>query len=135
MFEKTVALDRGAAEAWFNLGALVEGNGDLAAGRAAFAKAAAARPDYTAAHFRLGRIAANQRRYEEAIEHFRLSVATPSPEQPTYSYALGATYARAGRRAEAGEWLVKARTAALGAGQTALVASIEKDMKTLGITP
>ena len=57
-------------------------------------------PTIGLAHFHMGRILANQEKYDDAIQHF-LKTLTPEDENtPRYLYALGATYARAGDIAE-----------------------------------
>ena len=57
----------------------------------------------------------------------------PEDSQTTvYLYALAATYARAGDRESALRYFQKARAAAIARGQSQLLASIDRDLKTLG---
>jgi len=127
-FEKAIAADPGHAEAHHNLGAVLQESGQLAAAQRQFEKAVAIRPDYRLAYFQLGRLYANQRRYPQAIAAFERAAAAEDDATATYLYALGATYARAGRSADARSTLLRARDFAARRGQTALAESIERDL-------
>ena len=96
-----------------------------------FEEAVENRPNYRVAHFHMGRIRANQGKYDEAIQHF-LKTLTPEDENtPRYLYALAATYARAGDIAEALKYARTARAQAAARGQAELLASIDKDLQVL----
>jgi superkiller protein 3 len=127
-FEKAIAADPGYAEAHHNLGAVFQETGRLAAAQRAFEKAVAIRPDYRLAHFQLGRLYANQHRYPAAIAAFERACTGEDEATGTYLYALGATYARAGRRADAVSTLERALDFSTRRGQPALAQSIERDL-------
>ncbi len=89
------------------------------------------KPNYRLAHFNLGRILVRQGKIPEAIEHF-LQTLTPEDEStPGYTYGLGAAYARAGDHKNALRYIREARQKAAALGQTELLASIERDLRTL----
>jgi tetratricopeptide (TPR) repeat protein len=125
------------ADAHNNLGGLLEMQRRLDSALQEFEKAIAERPNYRLAHFHLGRVLVNQGKYDEAIQHFLKTLAPEDESTPTYLYALGATYARAGDRASALLYIRKAREKAAARGQTRLLASIDQDLRTLeqGDTP
>jgi hypothetical protein len=50
-------------------------------------------------------------------------------ETPTYLYALGAAYGRAGNSANALHYLEQAKELAVARGQNALASEIEKDLE------
>jgi predicted Zn-dependent protease len=89
-------------------------------------------PGHRLAHFHLGRLLANQRRYPEAIEHLKQTLLPEDANTPGYLYALGAVYGRSGNRARSVDLMTRAREKAAALGQSRLVASIEKDLTTLG---
>jgi tetratricopeptide (TPR) repeat protein len=131
-FEKALAIDPGYSEAHNNLGALLEEERDLGGAAEHFRKAIESQPSFALAHFHLGRIYANRGQYSEAIQEFQQAVDQPAGESaPTYLYALGAAQARAGHAAAAGKSLTEARQKALSLGQSALAASIDRDLQRL----
>ncbi len=89
------------------------------------------RPNYRLAHFHIGRILANQEKYDEAISHFMKTLVPADEETPRYLYALGATYARAGDISSALRYARAAREEAASRGQTQLLTSIERDLREL----
>jgi superkiller protein 3 len=131
-FQHTTKLDPKNADAWNNLGSAVERTGAFEAAAESYRRAISARPEFPLAHFHLGRIYANERRYGEAISEFEKSLEPQGEQTAAYMYALAATHARAGHRQQSLKLFAKARDAAAGHGQTELVASIERDMRTLG---
>jgi tetratricopeptide (TPR) repeat protein len=131
-FEKALAIDPGYAEAHNNLGALFEEEGNLAGAAVHFRKAIQTRPSFALAHFHLGRIYVNQNRYPDAIAEFQRAVEGASVESaPTYLYALGAAQARSGSPESARKNLATAREKAQSLGQSALAASIDRDLARL----
>jgi tetratricopeptide (TPR) repeat protein len=129
-FARALAIDPGHAEAHNNLGTMLEEDGKLDSAAEHFRRATELQPSFALARFHLGRIYANQRRYSEAIEQFKRAVESAEGEsKPTYLYALGATQARAGDAASAAVNLTTARERALSLGQTALAASISRDLE------
>jgi len=130
-FRKALDINPDYAEAHNNLGAIYEQQGRLDDAAKEFRQAIGERPDYPAARFHLGRILVNGRRYDEAIRQF-LRALSPEDDQTTvYLYALAATYARAGDRAQALAYFQKAHDAAVAHGQSQMLASIDRDLKTL----
>jgi tetratricopeptide (TPR) repeat protein len=119
------------AEAHHNLGVSLELRGQLAEASGEYRKALETHPDYRLARFHLARILVNQRKFEDAIQHF-LKILSPQDEStPTYLYALAATYARAGDRANALTYYRQAQHDATTQGQTQLLKSIERDLRLL----
>jgi tetratricopeptide (TPR) repeat protein len=131
-FEKTTELDPRNADAWNNLGSVVERTGALERAAEFYRRAISNRPEFRLGHFHLARVYANQGRYSDAIREFEQSLGSDDDQTPTYLYALAATHARAGHRQQSLQLLRKARDQAAGRGQTALVASIDRDMQRLG---
>jgi tetratricopeptide (TPR) repeat protein len=131
-FAHALAIDPGRADAHNNLGTMLEEDGKLDSAAEHFRRATELQPSFALARFHLGRIYANHRRYSEAIEQFKRAVESAEGEsKPTYLYALGATQARAGDAASAAVNLTTGRERALSLGQTALAASISRDLERL----
>ena len=130
-FLHALAINPNHAQAHNNLGALLAEQGKLAEAAAEFEKAIAIDPNLRLARFHLGRIYANQRRWPQAIEQFQRAVEVDDEATPTYLYALGATEARAGQAAAARATLSGAHAKAVARGQSALAASIERDLEKL----
>ena len=80
---------------------------------------------------RTTRILVNQGNYQGGIEEFEKILSPADEKTPSYLYALGATYGRAGDRQKASRYLQQAREAALAHGQTSLVSSIDRDLRAL----
>ena len=133
-FKEALKLDSCFADAWNNLAAAVERSGDLGAAAGYYARAIALRPDARASHFGLGRIYVNQGRYTEAISEFGKTIQPDDENTPGYLYALAAAHARAGHRKESMALLASAREKAAGRGQSAVVASIDHDLRSFGVT-
>ena len=119
------------AEAHNNLGAIYEQLGRLADAQEEFRAAISGRPDYPIARFHLARILVNEQKYDEAIQQLQRALTPEDDKTPAYLYALGATYARAGDRAHALEYLRRAQDAASRYGQAELLASIDRDLRAL----
>lgn len=126
-FERTVKIDMGHADAQANLGALLQEQGRTREAMEKFQTAVNLRPDNRVARFHLGRIYANEQRYNEALAEFSRILTPEDDATPTYLYAMGATYARAGRLTEATATLDRARAKALERGQTTVAATIDRD--------
>jgi tetratricopeptide (TPR) repeat protein len=134
-FERTVRLSPRHAEALHNWGVILEGARKWDRAADLYHRALDAKPSYPLAHFHLGRIYANQNKYALAIQEFEKSLEPPGEATPTYLYALAATNARSGSLARAVELMREARTQASARGQTALVASIDRDLARMGARP
>jgi tetratricopeptide (TPR) repeat protein len=128
-FRKTLAIAPTNDAAHDNLGYLLERQGKLAEAASEYRKAIEANPSSRQAHFKLGRILVNQQQYQEAIEQFRLTLTPLDEDTPSYLYALGAAYGRAGDNPKALAYMKQAKELAIVHGQTALVSEIEKDLE------
>src|SRR2546423_1693711 len=121
----------GYAEAHTNLGAIYEQRGRLSDAEREFRQAIKDRPDYPLARFHLGRILVDRHEYDEAIHQLQRALTPDDDNTPVYLYALGATYARAGDRAHAVEFLQRAHDAASNYRQSELLVSIDRDLRAL----
>ncbi len=130
-FEKVLAINPNHADGHNNLGALREEQGKLDEAGREFQRAIELQPGLRLAHYHLGRIYANRQQWAPAIEEFRRAVEVDDEATPTYLYALGATQARSGDTAGAVTVLGAARKKALARGQSALAASIDRDLAKL----
>lgn len=128
-FRKTLAITPSNDSAHNNLGYLLERQGKLDEAASEYKKAIEANPSSRQAHFKLGRILVNQQHYAEAIEQLQQTLTPVDEDTPTFTYALGAAYGRAGDQAQALHYLEQARELAVANGQTALASAIEKDLK------
>jgi Flp pilus assembly protein TadD len=128
-FRKALALAPSNDAAHNNLGYLLEREGKLEEAAMEYKKAIEANPRSRQAHFKLGRILVNQQHYAEAIEQLQQTLTPVDEETPSYVYALGAAYGRAGDRAQALHYLGQARELAVAQGQTTLASEIEKDLE------
>ncbi|MFN0109199.1 MAG: tetratricopeptide repeat protein, partial [Blastocatellia bacterium] len=134
-FQRSFELNPFNAEAHYNFAAIVEGNGRLDEAAAHFRHAIQNKPDHRLAHFRLGRILVNQDKLAEAIEHLQKTLTPEDDQTPMFTYALGATYSRAGDNSKAIQFLREALKGAAGMKQTQLAASIERDLRQLEKPP
>jgi tetratricopeptide (TPR) repeat protein len=130
-FEHALQINPYYAEVHNNLGSLYEQQGRLEEALRQFEDAVENRPNYRLAHFHIGRILANQKRYEQAVQHFLKTLSPEDESTPRYLYALAATYARAGNLPSALKYARNARDQAASRGQTQLLASIDRDLRTL----
>lgn len=128
---RTLQINPDYAEAHNNLGVIYEQLGRLADAQEEFRAAIRDRPDYPLARFHLGRILVNEQKYDEAIQQLQRALTPADDKTPAYLYALGATYARAGDRAHAVEYLHRAQDAATSYGQSELLVSIDRDLRAL----
>lgn len=131
-FRRALAINPYHPEAHNNLGVTYEQRGWLEDAAAEFREAIANRPDYPLARFHLGRILVNQQKYDEAIRQFQRALEPEDEKTTVYLHALAATYARAGDREHALQYYRRAREAAVAHGQSQLLASIDRDLETLG---
>ena len=128
-FRKALAIAPSYYAAYNNLGNLLERQGKLPEAAAEYRKALEGSPAFRRAHFNLGRLLVNQHQYAEGIEQLLQTVTPVDEETPTYLYALGAAYGRAGDSANALRYLEQAKELAVARGQTALASEIEKDLE------
>jgi tetratricopeptide (TPR) repeat protein len=131
-FRKGLAANSHYAEAHNNLGDLLQREGKLAEAMAEFELAIENRPDFPQAHFNLGRLLVNRGRYKDAIDELLKTLSTQDEEaKPTYFYALGVAYARAGDKDNGIRYLLLARDHAASRHQSTLLNSIDRDLHTL----
>ena len=130
-FTRTLAINPHFAEAHHNLGVLYLQETKLEDAAREFQAALASNPNYRQAHFELGRILVHQRKLDVAITHFQQTLEPEDRDTPRYLYALAATYLRAGNQAEGLQFLQRAKQRATAYGQKELLASIDRDLKTL----
>ncbi|HKW35177.1 MAG TPA: tetratricopeptide repeat protein [Candidatus Acidoferrum sp.] len=128
-FRKALAIAPSNDAAHNNLGYLLERQGKLEEAAIEYKKAIEANPSSRKAHFKLGRILVNQQHYAEAIEQLQQTLTPVDEDTPSYMYALGAAYGRAGDHAQALHYLEQARELAVLHGQNALASEIEKDLE------
>lgn len=119
------------AEAHHNYAVIVESEGRLDEAATHYRKAIENKPGHRSARFHLGRILVNQSKLSEAIEQFLQTLTPEDEDTPRYTYALGATYIRAGNRQKGIQCLREALKRAAALDQTQLANSIERDLKTL----
>jgi tetratricopeptide (TPR) repeat protein len=110
---------------------LIEREGKLDEAAAHYRKAIENKPGYRSAHFHLGRILVNQNKLSEAIEHFQKTLTPEDEDTPRFTYALGATYIRAGDRQKGIHYLREALKRALALNQAQLANSIARDLRLL----
>lgn len=100
--EKAVEAMPGNASVWYNLGQAYSyrpGGQDLDRAAHAFERAVQLAPDHGHAHFELGRVYSRQKRFGEAIQHYR-EATRHEPLQGKYFYQLGRLLMQQGEREE-----------------------------------
>jgi tetratricopeptide (TPR) repeat protein len=130
-FHRSLQINQFSAEAHHNYAAMIEREGRLDEAAEHFRKALENRPGHRLAHFHLGRILVHQGKLAEAIEHFQQTLTAEDEQTPRFTYALGATYVRAGEKQKGIKYLSEAMKRATALGQTQLAASIERDLRQL----
>ncbi len=130
-FLRSLQINQFNADAHHNYAAIIEREGRLDEAAEHFRKALENKPGHRMAHFHLGRILVNQGKLAEAIEHFHQTLSVEDEQTPRFSYALGATYARAGEKQKGIQYLRDALKSATALGQTQLAASVERDLRQL----
>ena len=130
-FRHALQINPHYAEAHNNLAYVLAVQGHLNEALEEFQKAVADRPDFRLARFHIGQIYVSQDRYSEAIQEFQKILTPDDARTPSFLYALGATYARAGDRRNALLYMRKARDEAAARGQAPLLATIKNDLASL----
>ena len=130
-FRKTIDINPFYAGAHNNLGYLLERRGNFSEAETEYRRAIENKPSDRQAHFNLGRILVNHKKYQEGIQELERTLEPEDENTPRYIYALGAAFARAGDRENALRYIRQARDGAAALGQSALLTSIERDLRTL----
>ncbi len=134
-FRKAAEIDPFHAAAHNNIGYLLERQGKLVEAAAEYRTAIDNKPSDRQAHFNLGRVLVNQHAYREAIQEMKKTIEPEDENTPRYTYALGAAFARSGDRQSALRYIRQARDGAVARGQSGLVDSIDRDLRTLETSP
>ena len=134
-FRKATEIDPFHAAAHNNIGYLLERQGKLVEAAAEYRTAIDNKPSDRQAHFNLGRVLVNQHAYREAIQEMKKTIEPEDENTPRYTYALGAAFARSGDRQNALRYIREARDGAVARGQSGLVDTIERDLRTLETSP
>jgi len=130
-FRKTIEINPYYSGAHNNLGYLLDRQGSLAEATVEYRKAVENKPSDRQAHFNLGRLLVNQKKYPEGIQELEKTIEPEDENTPRYVYALGAAFARSGDRQNALHYIRQAREGAAARGQSALLTSIERDLRAL----
>jgi len=130
-FQSCLRLNPYYAEAHHNYATLIEREGKLDEAAGHYRKAIENKSGYRSAHFYLGRILVNQNKLSEAVEQFLQTLTPEDEDTPRFTYALGATYIRAGERQKGIHYLREALKRASALNQAQLANSVERDLKTL----
>ena len=133
-FRKTIEIDPFQAGAHNNLGFLLERQGRLLDAQTEYRRAIENRPNDRQAHFNLGRVLVNLEKYREGIQELEKTIELQDENTPRYIYALGAALARSGDRENGLRYIRRAREGAQTLGQSGLVNSIDRDLRTLEST-
>ena len=134
-FRQALELQPTYAEAHNNYAYLLMAAGKLEDAARHYRTALEERPDYRGAHFNLARILIQEGQLDEAISHLQQTLAPEDDNTPRFTYALAAAHARAGNRPEALKYMHEAREKATAWGQSALLASIDRDLTALEQAP
>jgi tetratricopeptide (TPR) repeat protein len=127
-FKESLARNPFNADAHYNYGAIIEREEKIDEAAAHFQQAIANNPEHRLSRFHWARILVMQNQLNEAIAQLLLTIKVEDDDTPRFTYALGATYARAGDKAKAIQYLKAARELALKRRQTDLAATIERDL-------
>jgi protein O-GlcNAc transferase len=113
--ERAIKLKPDFASAHYNLGIVHAGLGDPNAAAASYLRAIAIEPRHAGAHLNLANLLGEAKQYEDAVKHYRLSLA--ARPQPTSWINLGNTLKEQGYWRESGQ--AYAQALKLGAGDGA----------------
>jgi len=90
-FQAELAVDRGNANALFELGQIVYRRGNEETAEAFFSKSVERRPSFSDAHMALAKISSDHNRNAEAIEHLQTALKS-APNNQTAHYRLAQLY-------------------------------------------
>jgi tetratricopeptide (TPR) repeat protein len=131
LFQLAIDANPNFAEARLNYGATLEAEQRYDEALEQYRSAVDAKPNLRQARFQLARMLIYKQRLPEAIEQLQQTLLPEDGETPRFTYALAATYARAGDNANAVKFARIARDKAAAMKQTELLAQIERDLKVL----
>ena len=120
------------AQAYNNLGQILERQRQLDAATDAYRHAADSQPTFRLARFNLGRMLIARGQTDEAIAELGKLTEPRDAEAPRYLFALATAHVRAGHKDEGITWATEARRLALQYGQEELAAAIARDLASLG---
>ncbi len=130
-YGKALALNPLHAGAHNNLGQIRERDRRFEDAATEYRRALDSQPTLRIARFNLGRMLLAQNQTDAAIAQLETLKEPRDAEAPRYLFGLAAAHVRAGHRAEGLALAEDARQLALQFGQTALAASIERDIASL----
>lgn len=130
-FRHAIEANPNFAEAHLNYGATLEAQQQYDEAMTHYRLAVESKPNLRQAHFQLARMLIFKQRLPEAIEQLQQTLSPEDAETPRFTYALAATYARAGDKPNAVKFARIARDKAAALKQTELLAQIERDLKVL----
>lgn len=130
-FRQAVEANPNFAEARLNYGATLEAEQRYDEVLQQYRLAVEAKPNLRQARFQLARMLIYKQRLPEAIEQLQQTLLPEDAETPRFTYALAATYARAGDKTNAVKFARIARDKAAALKQMELLAQIEQDLKVL----
>ena len=130
-YRKATAVNPLHAWARNNLGQILEREHRLDEAAAEYRQALQGQPTFRLARFNLGRMLLALGRPKEAIIELEKAVEPRDAEAPPYLFALATAHVRSGDKAEGIRWATDARQLALQYGDTALAATIERDLATI----
>ena len=134
-FRKTLEINPYHSRAHGNLGALLLAEGSAEEAAKELKAALENDPGNRMARFNLARVLGAQGRLAEAIVELQRILTPEDEETPRYLFALSAAYVRAGDREKGLVYGQEAQRKAEAFGQSALAASIEKDLRLLSPAP
>ena len=130
-FRKALEINPHYAEAHNNLAFVLERQGRIEEALEHYRAAVENKPNYRLAHFHLGRLLLSRGKNGDAIAHFLQTITPEDESTPGFMYGLAAAYARSGERDKALHYALEARKRAANLGQAQLLASIDRDIRTL----
>ena len=127
-YRRAIAVNPLNAQAYNNLGQILEREKRLDEALVAYQRAVASQPALRAARFNVGRMLVALGRPDDAIVEFAKLTEPRDAEAPRYLFALATAHVRAGHKDEGIRWASEARRLALEHGQEELAAAIARDL-------
>jgi tetratricopeptide (TPR) repeat protein len=134
-FQRSLERNPFSADAHFNYASIIERDGRLAEAATHFQQALDNNPEHRLAHFHLARLLVMQEKLPEAIAHLLRTLTVEDEDTPRFTYALGATYIRAGEREKGLQYLRAGLKKAQALKQAHVSEAIERDLRRLGQEP